>query len=516
LAFDLTEASLVSYLLQFIRDTMSRNPRFRRAAGEAGLASSNAMNYKDLQVVVSGISTSNYRMSFDYFISTSIGRALHTQVQDKDGLFIEWISEVDKTQVNPPAGTYYFNVDSVDESNCTVELLMASYRWYEGRIDNATGTKIAFSLDFDPTTLTIVDTATQLPPTFIYGEGCVYLTSRVGGLLITSAAGVVLTPSTDYWVEGIVTSVLIPSTTTGTQIAYIPPEFMAWALTDQDGYPLVLNTNYYLLAGNAVQLTPWTPSGQTISVTGTVKQDPTVLINLAAPENTIPVTLNPGESLVETQAFVTTQDGAGIQLSVTPAGVVELPTLLPPGGYCRYEIRVSTGSTVVQAHKNQINKDILPGLYIAIGDVVNVGDQAAIIVAPRLTETYRIYGGKPDVSFTIEVRANDPTTASNLASALRNDLFIGRREQMESDGLTIYDGSSELSGVQRDESGTAPSFVVSLTVNAAADWRVFQPLVTRITDFNITVDSTIAFPSQLRHSPRAYMLRTAGFIPSFG
>lgn len=277
------------------------------------------------------------------------------------------------------------------------------------------------------------------------------------------------------------------------------------------------NIDYILTPTGDIQFSAWTPSGVSIYIKGTVQLDPTIPSNLCAAENTINVTLQPWEKLAEGQVFVSTQDGDNIQVLMNSDGSISLAQPLPPGGFCRYEMRVLVGRSNLVAKKSAVNKDILPGLRIAIGDQVVVGDQCAIIVSPKQTETYHVYGSKPGVMFTLDVKSNDPTTSDEIAKMLMQELLIRRRDTLESDGLTIYEATSSFASAVRDDSGTAPTHSISLSFTAAADWRIFQPLVTRVTGFNMAASAAITtFQGKIKSSNRYSCLNNYGFIPGYG
>lgn len=513
--FDMTGMALVGYMLRVARDVVSRNPRFQRALGDVSIVSGNRLSFGNVQIIVRDVSTEPNRLSFDNFLATTTGRAILAQIRDKDGQFIEYMVETDRTQQTPAPGVYYLNVDSVDEGTREVGLTLETYKWYEGRVRNALGTKIGLRDGLDGTTLTVTDpTQSGVALDTQAAIGHIYLLSAVGGLLIKDANGNALTAMTDYWIEGQQTTPLIESTIFGIQNVPLPTNFLTLSIVDQDGYVLRSGKDYTYLGPNLIQLAAWTAAGQTISAQGTIKLDPTVAANLIASENVLPFTLQSGEVLADGQVFVSTQTGT---VAVTPnaAGQVVLPTPLPPGGYCNYEARVKVGQSQLTAHKNAVNKDLLPGLRVAIGDKVVVDDQCAIIVSPTITETYRVYGGKPPISFSLECKANDPATADELAKALFVELLHTRKENLEADGLSLTEAGSSLTGGPRDDTGTAGTYSTTLNFSGLADWREFEPLVTRIVNFNVTTDTQTANFGNLALRNRYSCLRATGFVPDY-
>ena len=136
---DLTGASLISYLRRIIEDAISRSPRFRRTLGKVTTQYSNILQFQDAQVTIKDVASAGNRLSPDYFLCKTYGRAILAKVQDHEGQFVEWLQEIDPTRATPPPGVYYLNVDSVDEQTNDVRLGVQTYQWTEGKVVNAQG-----------------------------------------------------------------------------------------------------------------------------------------------------------------------------------------------------------------------------------------------------------------------------------------------------------------------------------------------------------------------------------------
>src|SRR5277367_5631295 len=125
---DLTGASLVAYLLRIIRDVAGRHPRYRKALGEVTFSTgtprtpSNLIQFGDVQVIIKEVSGEGNALSPDYFMNTQHGRAILAKVEDKEGLFIEFVREIDPGYNVLDPGVYYMNVDNVEEQ--TREVLL--------------------------------------------------------------------------------------------------------------------------------------------------------------------------------------------------------------------------------------------------------------------------------------------------------------------------------------------------------------------------------------------------------
>jgi hypothetical protein len=535
---DLTGANLIQYLIRVSKDVAYRNPRFKNTLGEVSFASNNQINFGDTQLLVKSVTTSGTRLSPDYFICTRHGQAILCKVEDKDGQFVEFVTETNAAMTLDP-GTYYFNVDSVDEQTQQVGLTIKKYKWRQGKITNAFGSNIYFSpavlaaLPAGQTILNLIPSDSANPANVIsyntYGSYMTLLTAIQSIVVTNNVTHIALAPNTDYWAIRSQSQVLIQSTIGGVELANLPANIdsnSSIILTDQDGYQLRQSIDWNFTSpppngtGTWIQLSQWTPTGSTITLTANYRVDVSAPFATVNPENVLPVVLLPGETLAPGEVFISMGLGDGrtsVVLTPSATGNIQLPVLLPPGGFATWEVRIDTGATFsVVAHKEQLNGAIIPGLWIAIGDRVVVGDQVAILIAPQITETYQVYGSKENLSFTLEVKANDLQTASDLTEMLKQEFLIWRRTNMSADGVEIFEATRDYLGEQRDPSGTAPRYVYSLKVDASADWKVFIPTVTRFTNYTITNTVTSPdYPGKLQTLPIMNALGAFGFLPSY-
>lgn len=514
--FDLTGNHLAGYMIRVVRDVVTRNPRFRSALGEVAAQSNYMVSYGDVQCIVKDITAQGARLSPDNFMCFQLGRSIVATVGDKDGSFIEWANEIDPTLATPVAGIYMMGVAGVDEKTRDVFLETETYKWYEGYVKNAQGSRVNFAPGIDATTVQPYDITNNNVPEFQAGADFIYLLSSVVELGVKDVNNNVLTPLTQYWVDQTQSQVIIESTVFGTQTAQVPSNYDTVTLVDQDGFTLRNGIDYIFTSATTVTLSGWTPAGGTITAVGTVKADPSIAGNCLNPENTLDFTLAPGETLVADQVSVCTQAGDDQPVTVSTTGVVTLDTPLPPGGWCRYNIRTLVGFSRVTAKKIALNTGLVPGMSIAIGDSVTVGDQCALIVSPQVCQTYEVYGSKDNVNFTIDVKANDPSTASELAELLKQELLINRRARIEADGISILEASRAPVVNQRDRSATATGWVSTLGVSCLADWRVFKPLVTRVQSVDITTSPTTqGYPGKPSLAPRMFAIGAIGFLPDY-
>jgi hypothetical protein len=515
---DLTGENLVTYLLREIRDTVNRNPRFRNLGGDVTIQTSNMVGWGDLRVTINGISAQGTRLSPDYFLCTQHGRAILAQLENKDGLFIEWVKELRDGVISglPEAGVYYLNVDSVDEGTREVGLTLQSYKWREGISSYSEGSAIFFADSIDVDTVHPVDSSI----TYEVRDRVMYITSYTTQvpLLLVSGAGP-LTPNIDFWYKRPQSFVLTQATTGGYEDFIIPTfPYDRISIVDQDNYELREGIDFVFEDNGArIRLGTWTPIGSTLTVSVFAKTDPTG-ISAVHPENKLPMdAVSPNNEMEPGQTKIKVSSGTNYtesDLTIDTDGFVWLNHLLLPNEKYVWEARINAGQTTQTAKKMAVNYGVINGLALGIGDMVFVGDQIAILISPSPTETYEVYGSKESISFTIEVKANDRLTASEVANMIRTKLLINSRTEMESDGLTVLEVSKEATYGSRDGSGTAPTTTYSLGVSALADWEVFIPMLTRIGSFSIDVDDVeVDFPG--KPLPRISVLGVRQFIPFY-
>jgi hypothetical protein len=546
---DLTGANLIGYLLRVIRDAVSRNPRFNSTLGQVTSQSNNMIQYGDTQVTVRDVTSSGNRLSPDYFMCNTYGRVLVAKVENKEGTFIEWTNETDKTRQTPEAGVYYLSIDAVNQETNDVDISITKFRWVEGRYNNAVGSIAYLRQGIDGTTLTAKDLATGDTVAIKGFSTFVILQVPTETLQLYDANNNPLVPLTDFWYQRPVSEVIIQSTVGGPEVANITTPWVSFTLTDQDGYELRQGIDWNFYGLNFIQLNTWSPMGSTITANVIRKLDPST-VSGTNPENILPVNILPNESLAAGQVFIHTNTNDYYSATVNPDGTVTLPNLLQPGDNVRWEVRIAAGIVTCRGKKfalnglyqtywdanapteypdaTDINKkgaavyvidpttkqrvDVFPGLSIAIGDSVVVDDQSAIIVSPETTETYEVYGSKENLTFTLDFRANDLQTASDLSELVKQRLLVMSRQDMERDGITIFEAPRSFRSSQRDGSGTAPTFTVSLSVSASADWKVFVPKITRVARFEINDTMYLPdFQGKLQMAPRVQALGSTRF-----
>ena len=367
---ELTGENLSTYLLREIRNIVNRNPRFRNLGGDVTVATNNMVAWGDLRVTINRITGSGTRMSPDYFLCTQYGRTVLGKLENYDGLFIEWVQELQENwDTIPPSGVYYFNVDSVNEGTREVQLTIQKYQWVGQPAKYAQGSIVYFASNIDVSTVTPVDPAIQYEQ---QGNTLAILSFSPNFLQLQTPLGL-LVPMTDFWYLREVDAEIISSTAFGEQMITLPiGDYYSVTIYDQDGYELREGVDYFNPSPGVIFTSNYTPEGSTLIGHFFVKANPTLYL-AAHPENQVSTALTPGDEPVPDQTILYSSINNRYSASdfVTVDGVTWLTTLLVTGENYYWESRIDQGQAQYVAKKMEVNTNLIDGLSIAIGDQVD-------------------------------------------------------------------------------------------------------------------------------------------------
>lgn len=127
----------------------------------------------------------------------------------------------------------------------------------------------------------------------------------------------------------------------------------------------------------------------------------------------------------------------------------------------------------------------VPGVALAIGERIKIGDEQAVIISPTEDSQYEVRGGRFNLSLDITAYAQDPQTQERLVDYVSTWLWQ-ERVKLTDEHVAITDIS--IGGESIDSQVTIagiPFFQASLTLAITVDWEVHIPLVRRITEFSL-------------------------------
>ena len=487
---DLTGGLLASFILGELRPVLARHPRFRDNDGSALVQFSNLISYNDVSLTVSGLTSDGTVLSPDSFMCTAMGRACVAKLEGYNGSFIEWIRETDLTAA---AGIYYLAVTAVNQETREVQAVMETYRWLEGSIAEGYGSRCYLAGGIPASVVVPVDSTVD----YVQRQFCIEILSYVENLALRRTdTNVVLTPGVDYWLEMPETRLLVVADGGKQEGIPVPEDCVSFRLLE-DGNELRRDVDWMWDGDSAIKLPAWTTAGASIYIDGTFRKTPSGS-NYIHGENFLNASLAEGEELVAGQATYSLVRGEYLDdLAWTSDGRACFKHLLAEGDRATWEIRIRKPQETITFKKMAVNPGFLPGLEVAVGDLVEVGDQLALIVFPSRCEVYEVYGGKEGVTFDLAIKSNDMLTSSELGGLVRTYLAVGGRDRLESCGLTINRILTSYQGSQRDNSGTSASHTITLSVSAQADWEVHKPLVNRVDAIDLDFSPALKVMAQV-------------------
>ena len=126
---------------------------------------------------------------------------------------------------------------------------------------------------------------------------------------------------------------------------------------------------------------------------------------------------------------------------------------------------------------NQADHTSLPGVVMAFGKRGKVGDKVALAVYEDRVEAARAYGGKFEVSFDLDVIAQDPNQMEEIADFLVMSLWAEKKEGLATEGIEVVDISMGGEAEETyDETGDTFYYNASISLQLRADWEMHVPV----------------------------------------
>lgn len=131
--------------------------------------------------------------------------------------------------------------------------------------------------------------------------------------------------------------------------------------------------------------------------------------------------------------------------------------------------------------ENRAHYEAIPGVILAFGRRVSLGDQMAVIVSDRREPSALEYHGKWEMPVEIEIFARDVYDARYISDQTVMYIMFILRERLSWEGIEITEASlgGEMEDVY-DENADDYIFGSSLSMSAQTNWFVQVPLPARI------------------------------------
>jgi hypothetical protein len=124
----------------------------------------------------------------------------------------------------------------------------------------------------------------------------------------------------------------------------------------------------------------------------------------------------------------------------------------------------------------------LPGVVMAFGKRARVGDKVAVVIYPDRVDTAQAFGGKLELTFDVDVIAQDPAQMEEIADHAMISLWSEKKPALETEGIEVLDVSiSGEAEEMQDETAQIFFYTASMSVQLRSDWEVHIPLPLTLT-----------------------------------
>jgi len=174
---------------------------------------------------------------------------------------------------------------------------------------------------------------------------------------------------------------------------------------------------------------------------------------------------------------------AGVNYTEDPGtGQITLVNPIPNGTYLLVSYRYAGESTGPwRITENFAHRGAIPGVTLAFGRRIEVGDVMAVVVHSRRQPTALEYGGKWDISLDFDITARDVYAQQEISDATVMFLWGVARNRLSTEGIEITSvGMGGESEESYDDTGDDYYYNSSFTVQTQTDWSIHVPLTATI------------------------------------
>lgn len=159
-------------------------------------------------------------------------------------------------------------------------------------------------------------------------------------------------------------------------------------------------------------------------------------------------------------------------------GVVSFLTDLIPGETITAEYRYAAPSIgPVDWQWNTSDWNTLPGCCLAFGRRGRVGDKMAVVVYADRVDTANAFGGRFDITFDVDVIAQDPIQMEEMADYTFMTLWSEKRSALSSEGIELIEvGMGGEAEESYDETADLYFYTASMNIQIQSDWETHIPL----------------------------------------
>jgi len=136
--------------------------------------------------------------------------------------------------------------------------------------------------------------------------------------------------------------------------------------------------------------------------------------------------------------------------------------------------------------ENHSNNTALPGVIMAFGRRIEAGDRQVVIVSEEREKTARVFGGRWDITFTLDCVARDPEQRDEIADECLIALWVEKKPFLEQAGILLSDiGMSGETEDIYDETTEEYYYKSTVDFTMQTDWELAVPLITEVRLINL-------------------------------
>jgi hypothetical protein len=122
----------------------------------------------------------------------------------------------------------------------------------------------------------------------------------------------------------------------------------------------------------------------------------------------------------------------------------------------------------------------IPGVIIAFGDRLKVGDEQVVFVDKYKRDVAQVYGGRWALELSVNVVSQDSDQSERLTDYLITSLWSEYQTRLTNEGIAITNFSISESEEPEIDLVDEYSFTAGITFTVEADWEVHSPLITTL------------------------------------
>lgn len=155
----------------------------------------------------------------------------------------------------------------------------------------------------------------------------------------------------------------------------------------------------------------------------------------------------------------------------------------------KYRVKgLSTGPFQINGPNQAVNT-ALPGVVIAFGKGVSIGDKHFIIVNKERDIVAQEYSGKWDMNISLEIYAKDSHKIEEVIDITTSSLLFTKKEQLDEEGVALVDVSFGGESEQLFDEATGDLYYMgSVDYQFLTEWILHKPLLKAIEGFDVEID----------------------------